>query len=495
MLNFTPADLTQLADHGLSATEAERQLAQLRSGQQWTRLARPCTVGDGIRELPADLQEVLPERFALAAGAGQMTRFVPASGAATRMFQSLQAPADNAAVLRRFLAELELFPFAPALAAVLARAGRDLESVRRAGDLPTLLTALLDANGLNYAHLPKGLLAFHRAGTEVRTAFIEHLAEAAQLVGAGNPAALHFTVSPEHLALFASHLAEWRGDLERRYGSPFEVRFSVQHPATDTLALGPNEAPLRAANGRLLLRPGGHGSLLANLAALEAEIVLIRNIDNVVPDERKGDNLLWDRLLCGLLLELMDVQRELLSQLQRTPDDATVRRWGMLFLRGELGMELPADDLGSTELAALLDRPLRVCGMVKNSGEPGGGPFWVRGSDGTLSRQIVEASQVDRADPEQAAILSAASHFNPVDMVCCLRDGSDRPYDLQRFVDHGTAIVTSKTQNGQPIRILERPGLWNGAMAGWHTVFVELPASTFNPVKTVFDLLRPAHQP
>lgn len=494
-MNFTPADLAQLADHGLSAAEANRQLTQLRSGQQWTRLARPCTVGDGIRELPAELHEVLQERFNLAAAAGQLTRFVPASGAATRMFQPLQAPADNGAALRRLLAELDLFPFTPALAAILARTGRDLETVRGEGDLPALLAALLDAHGLNYAHLPKGLLAFHRVGTEVRTAFIEHLAEAAQLVGAGNPAALHFTISPEHLPLFESHLAEWRGALARHYGTAFAVRFSVQDPATDTIALGPDEAPLRDTDGHLLLRPGGHGSLLANLAALDAEIVLIRNIDNVVPDVRKGDNLLWDRLLGGLLLELTDVQRELLAQLQRTPDDAAVRRWGTLFLRGELGVELPGNDLESTELAALLDRPLRVCGMVKNSGEPGGGPFWVRGSDGTLSRQIVEASQVDRNDPEQAAILSAATHFNPVDMVCCLRDGNGRPYDLQRFVDHDTAIVTSKTQNGQPIRILERPGLWNGAMAGWLTVFVELPASTFNPVKTVFDLLRPAHQP
>ncbi|NJC88528.1 MAG: DUF4301 family protein [Desulfuromonas sp.] len=493
--DFPPADLTQLALHGIPAAEAERQLMQLRGGQQWLCLERPCTVGDGIRQIPVDLHEVLQERFALAAGDGLVARFVPASGAATRMFQPLQTASGDGGEPRRFLAELDRFPFTPALAATLSRTGHALEAARRRADLATLRAALLEAHGLDYARLPKGLLAFHRAGDEVRTAFVEHLAEAAQLVGAGHPARLHFTVSPEHLPLFERHLAEWRGELERCYGASFEVLFSIQDPATDTLALASDQAPLRDADGRLLLRPGGHGALLTNLAALDAEVVLIRNIDNVVPDARKGDNLLWDRLLGGLLLELVDVQRALLEQLQRTPGDAAVRRWGTLFLRGELGVNLPDHDLTSVELTVLLDRPLRVCGMVKNSGEPGGGPFWVRGRDGALSRQIVESSQVDRDDPEQAATLAAATHFNPVDMACCLRDGSGYRYDLARFIDHAAAIVTTKVQSGQPIRILERPGLWNGAMAGWLTVFVELPASTFNPVKTVFDLLRPAHQP
>lgn len=492
MPDFSPADFAQLAEHGIPAAEAERQLARLRHGQTWTRLVRPCSVGDGIRQIPADLYEVLQERFALAAEAGLVTRFVPASGAATRMFQPLQATGSD---LQRFLADLDRFPFTPALAALLSRDGHDLEAARRSGDLPTLLAALLDAGGLDYARLPKGLLAFHRSGTEVRTAFVEHLAETARLVGAGHVARLHLTVSPEHLGLFDRQLAEWRGILEQRYDVAFAVGFSVQDPATDTLALAADGVPLRAADGRLQLRPGGHGALLANLAVLAAEVVLIRNIDNVVPDARKGDNLLWSRLLGGLLLELADVQRDLLEQLRAAPDDAAVRRVGTLFLRGELGMDLPEETLGSAELAVLLDRPLRVCGMVRNSGEPGGGPFWVQGADGRISRQIVEASQVDRDDPEQAAILAAATHFNPVDMACMLRDGNGCRYDLERFVDQAAAIVTTKVQDGQAIRILERPGLWNGAMAGWHTVFVEMPECTFNPVKTVFDLLRPAHQP
>lgn len=489
---LSPADIAQLAAHGIPAAEARRQLARLRAGQHWTRLERPCTPGDGIRVIPADQHAELVARFALAAAAGAVTRFVPASGAATRMFQPLYGAGDGPG---RFLAELDRFPFRAELAAVLADAGGDLAGTRRAGDLPRLLDALLAPDGLDYARRPKGLLPFHCCDGEIRSAFVEHLAEAAQLAGAGNTARLHFTVSPEHRPLFEAQLERWRAPLEQRYGARLAVSFSVQQPATDTLALGADGTALRDAAGRLLLRPGGHGALLANLAALDAEVVLIRNIDNVVPDRGKGANLLWDRLLGGLLLELADAQRAVLDELRRTPEDAAVRRWALAFLRGELGADLPADDLDAAALAALLDRPLRVCGMVANSGEPGGGPFWVRDASGRLSRQIVEASQIDRDDPAQGTLLAAATHFNPVDMACLLRDGRGRRYALEPLVDQAAAIVTAKAQNGRELRILERPGLWNGAMAGWHTVFVELPENTFNPVKTLFDLLRPAHQP
>jgi hypothetical protein len=494
-MSFSPADLAQLADHGLSPGEAERQLAQLRGGQQWTRLARPCTRGDGIRQIPAARQDTLLARFMAAAAEGRVTRFVPASGAATRMFQPLQVTAGDGCELEHFLSAYELFPFATVLSAELTRHGCDPEAARRAADLPRLLSALLEPGGLDYAHLPKALLPFHRLDGETRTAFVEHLAETAQLVGPGNQARLHFTVSPEHQPLFARHLASWQGLLERRYGCHFAITFSVQQSATDTLALGPDGQPLRDADGRLLLRPGGHGALLANLAGLEGDVILIRNIDNVVPDRRKADNLLWDRLLGGLLLELVDSQRALLALLECRPGDAETCLRARAFLRSELGMAVPDGDVDDARLGDLLDRPLRVCGMVINHGEPGGGPFWVCGQEDQLSRQIVEAAQIDRSDPSQVAILGAATHFNPVIMACALRDCHGRPHELAQFVDQGAAIVTGKVQNGQAIRILERPGLWNGGMAGWHTVFVELPESTFNPVKTVFDLLRPAHQP
>lgn len=489
---LNPADLAQLIDHGISPQEAQNQLARLRSGQTWTVLERPCTPGDGLRQLAPALHPPLLARFAGAAKAGRVTRFVPASGAATRMFQPLMAPQDHE--LTRFLAELERFPFREQLEVILARSGENLAALRDAGDLPRLLAALLEPHGLDYARLPKGLLAFHRSGGEVRTAFVEQLAETAQLVGANHPARLHLTVSPEHQALFARQLEEWRVPLDRRYSASLEVSFSAQSAATDTLALGSDAAPLRDSEGRLVLRPGGHGALLTNLAAIDADAVLIRNIDNVVPDPRKADNLLWDRLLGGLLLELADRRQEVLDRLHRHPADAAACQAAVSLLGEEFGMALPPT-VAAAELIDRLDRPMRVCGMVGNQGEPGGGPFWVRGGDGASSRQIVETAQIDRNAPRQGEILAAATHFNPVDMACALRDGHGRPYDLERFVDHSAAIVTSKVQNGQPIRILERPGLWNGGMAGWLTVFVEIPASTFNPVKTVFDLLRPAHQP
>jgi hypothetical protein len=369
-----------------------------------------------------------------------------------------------------------------------------VESVRRTGDLPRLLAALLESHGLDYARLPKGLLPFHQSGVEIRSAFVEHLIETALLAGTGHPARLHLTVSPEHRPLFEQQLEAWREPLAHRYAAPLAVNFSVQQAATDTLALGPDGAPLRDPDGRLVLRPGGHGALLGNLAGLDADFALIRNIDNVVPDARKADNLLWDRLLGGLLLELQGRQQALVGQLQTGPADCAIRQEVIRFLGEEFGVVVPGET-ATAQLMDRLDRPLRVCGMVKNSGEPGGGPFWVRGSDGRVSRQIVEAAQVERDDPAQAGLLAAATHFNPVDMACTLRDGHGSPYALERFVDQGTALVTTKVQNGQPVRILERPGLWNGGMAGWLTVFVELPASTFNPVKSVFDLLRPAHQP
>lgn len=492
-MNFSPADLAQLAEHGIAPAEAERQLAQLRDGQTRLCLARPCTLGDGICALPADRHPALFERFAAAAAAGRVTRFVPASGAATRMFQPLLGGDPEA--LQRFLAELDHFPFAAELAEALARRGREPAGAHRADDLPLLLATLLTAPGLDYGRLPKGLLSFHRSGDEVRTAFAEHLAETALLVGAGNRARLHCSISAEHRALFEQHLASRRGGVEERYAAPLEVTFSVQQPATDTLALAADGMPLRDADGRLVLRPGGHGALLTNLAALAGDVVLIRNIDNVVPDRRKAANLHWDRLLAGLLLELTASQQVLLDELRHHPGDGTVQQRVRTFLSDQLGMELAGTDTAAEQLAAKLDRPLRVCGMVANCGEPGGGPFWVRGRDGGISRQIVEAAQVDCSDPQQAAILAAATHFNPVDMACSLRDGRGQTYPLERFVDPAAAIVTSKSQNGQPIRILERPGLWNGGMAGWHTLFVELPGTTFNPVKTIFDLLRPAHQP
>jgi hypothetical protein len=395
--------------------------------------------------------------------------------------------------LRRFLDKLTSFAFYPDLQKALAEDGYDLQQALNERDLELIIRYLLEPCGLSYAHLPKGLLAFHSAVDGARTPFVEHLAEAALLNGLDGGVFLHFTVSAEHLALFKAQLGAWRTTLEETYGCHFEVSYSTQKASTDTLALDASGQPLHDARGKLVLRPGGHGALIENLNDLAGDIILIRNIDNVVPDSLKETNLSWSRLLTGYLLELQEEQHALLKALDEQPNDPIVRELVICFLAERLQTKVSLTD-NSKDLLERLDRPLRVCGMVANSGEPGGGPFWVRDAQGRVTRQIVEGAQIDKSAPDQANILARSTHFNPVDMVCGISDWRGRPYDLTRFVDEEAVIITAKKQDGKGLRALELPGLWNGAMAGWHTIFVEIPPEAFNPVKTVFDLLRPAHQ-
>lgn len=456
---LTPRDLAELAARGISEAEAERQLALLRHPPRALRLVRPATVGDGILRLDPERQAALADLGRAAALAGRISRFVPASGAASRMFASLlavrrgEANDEDREVLAIVLAGLDRLPFA---AELRAEAGDAAWAAARAGDPLPVLAALLDPERLAYGDRPKGLVPFHRENGRVRAPFEEHLAEAAEhgRDDAGR-ARLHFTVAPEHRAAFEHRWESARSALERLEGARFEVGFSEQSPATDTLATTPGGEPFRRADGRLLLRPGGHGALLGNLAGSGGDLIVIKNVDNVLPRGRRNLVLRWKAILVGLLAELLD-----------RPDT-------------------PAD------------RPVRVCAVVAHRGEPGGGPFWVEGRDGRVSLQIVETSQVDRSAPGQAEVLAASTHFNPVDMVVRVRDRENRPFPLisETFVDDQAAFVAPKTHEGSPLLALERPGLWNGGMSGWTTVFVEVPAATFAPVKTVVDLLRPEHQP
>lgn len=440
-----------MAGLGLSEKEVRRQLALFESPPPPVRLDRPATVGDGIVRLDEERQTALVAVFDSAMRRGVATKMVPASGAASRMFHGLDDPAGED--VRRLLARLDEFPFAEALAEAAHRAGHDL----RVPDPRAVLDLLLDERGLGYATLPKGVIPFHRYPDHrgVRTAFEEHLVEAAGYTrDAEGRCRLHFTVPPENEARFEELLATRGRELEARLGVRFEVGFSHQEHATDTIAVTPDNELFRQDDGSLLFRPGGHGALIENLDALGragADLVFVKNIDNVVPDDRKPTGIHWKKVLGGLLLELR-------------------------------GGETPPD------------RPLRVCGMVRNQGEPGGGPFWVRSEDGELSLQIVELSQIDTRDSEQREIVARATHFNPVDLVCALRDPRGEPWDLHRFIDENTVFIAEKSHQGRPLKALERPGLWNGAMAGWNTVFVEVPLETFAPVKTVFDLLRPEHR-
>jgi hypothetical protein len=509
-MNFSTDDLKQLKALKIDPSNAAHQITCLRTGPVSIKLVRPCSPSDGIIQIQPDAHNYLNRAFSAAAAASRLCRFVPASGAASRMFSQLHAErsvieacrsrqaepqADQAVIdLRRFLDELSSFAFYPDLKSSLTEDGHDLQQAIDARDLTLIIRYLLEPCGLAYARLPKGLLAFHAAVDGARTPFIEHLAEAALLNDLDGTVTLHFTVSEEHLALFKAQLAAWRKTLEESYGCYYDVTYSTQKPSTDTLALDATGRPLRNSKGELLLRPGGHGALLENLNDLAGDIILIRNIDNVVSDTHKQTNLVWTRLLTGYLLEVQEEQHALLKALHEQPDDPMIRELVISFLADRLQEEVFLTDDSKT-LIGRLDRPLRVCGMVVNSGEPGGGPFWVRDARGRVTKQIVEGAQIDQNDSIQAGIMNRATHFNPVDMVCGVSDWRGRPYDLTRFVDEEAVIVTSKKQNGQEIRVLERPGLWNGGMAEWHSLFVEIPPEAFNPVKTVFDLLRPAHQP
>jgi len=498
-MNFSTEDLNQLKQLGIDPAKAACQIKLLRTGQIDIKLERPCVAGDGIVQIRSEAHARLNRAFEKASAAGRLLRFVPASGAASRMFKQLRKARSEEtgrqveADLQHFLDHLGKFAFYPDLQKAMAEDGQDLIRAVADRDLALITSYLLDPCGLSYALLPKGLLAFHTAVDGARTPFIEHLAEAALLSGLDSDIDLHFTVSPEHLSLFRAQLSAWLKTLEDTYGCHFGVTYSEQKPSTGTLVLDDSGQPLRDANGQLVLRHGGHGALVENLNDLAADILLMRNIDNVVPDARKQANLTWTRLLTGYLLEIQEEQHALLKALQGQLDDPMIRELVISFLADRLQTEVSLDS-DNQALIKELDRPIRVCGMVPNSGEPGGGPFWVRDEQGRMTRQIIEAAQIDKNDPGQAAILSNATHFNPVDMVCGVRDWRGRPYDLTRFVDDNAVIITNKHQGGRDLRVLELPGLWNGGMAGWHTLFVEISPEAFNPVKTVFDLLRPAHQ-
>jgi hypothetical protein len=382
----------------------------------------------------------------------------------------------------------------------MAQQGLDFDTQAAQGQCADILAYLLTPRGLDYASLPKGLLQFHRYPDHCRTPFEEHLVEAAAYTQDHQGVArLHLTVTPEHQAAFTAHLAAIRHRYERN-GVRFDVTFSTQHPATDTIAVDMHNQPFRDQHGHLLFRPAGHGALLENLQALQGDIVFIKNIDNVVPDRLKAETYLYKRALGGYLIDIQNQVFAYLRQLAAPPvSDQTLARI-FAFARHTLSIVPPAAMEQQTPaekiayLQTVLNRPIRVCGMVQNVGEPGGGPFWVQHTDGAQSLQIVEMSQVDMHHAAQKDIVARATHFNPVDLVCGVRDYTGKPFHLMAFTDPNTGFISVKSHDGRELKALELPGLWNGAMANWNTLFVEVPLSTFNPVKTVLDLLRPQHQ-
>lgn len=484
---FTEQDLKQIAAHGLSLCEVEQQIDNFRKGFPYLNIKSSATVGNGICAIDEAAAEELRAEYRAAANNLKVEKFVPASGAATRMFKDLFAYVNEGEmnpVVEKVEANLDKFAFAEELAKI----------VPEGASLPEIISAII-GEGLEYGTKPKGLVLFHRYQTgAARTAFEEHLVEGAMYAACNGVVNIHFTVSPEHMEGFRSLFESVKEYYEGRYDVRYNISMSVQKSSTDTIAVNPDCTPFRNDKGELLFRPAGHGALIENLNDIDADIIFIKTIDNVAPDARKGDTIKYKEILAGMLVA---TQRKIYAHLEALEAGTADVEEVVAFVENDLCVRLPEGVKSGEEaqlkevLAGLLDRPLRVCGMVRNEGEPGGGPFWAEGADGVVSLQIAESSQIS---PEQKHLMAEATHFNPVDIVCGTKNRKGEKYDFKKYVDPATGFISSKSSAGRTLLAQELPGLWNGAMASWNTLFVEVPITTFSPIKVVTDLLRPEHQ-
>ena len=505
---LTQEDKDLLAKKGISEQQIAEQLACFEKGFPFLKLFAAASVENrGIMLAGEEAQKTyLAAWDAYKEGDKKIVKFVPASGAASRMFKNMfeflgadyDVPTTD--FEKKFFNNIKNFAFYADLdAACVKNNGKGIEALISEGNYKAVVANLLESAGLNYGALPKGLLKFHKYEDGVRTPLEEHLVEGAlYAAGKSGEVNVHFTVSTEHRELFAKLVDEKVAQYAAKYGVKYNISFSEQKPSTDTVAVDMENKPFRD-NGKLLFRPGGHGALIENLNDLDADIVFIKNIDNVVPDRLKGDTVTYKKLLAGVLVTLQKQAFEYLQLLDsghyRHDELENIIR----FIQQQLHCR--KDDIKDMEDADLviylrkkLNRPMRVCGMVKNVGEPGGGPFLAYNPDGTVSLQILESSQIDMNDPEKKAMFEKGTHFNPVDLVCAVRDYKGNKFNLVNYVDKATGFISYKSKGGKELKALELPGLWNGSMSDWSTVFVEVPLSTFNPVKTVNDLLRDQHQ-
>ena len=473
MHEFTPNDIAQIQNHGLSMDVVQGQLADFVNGFSYSDIVRAAVIGDGVREM-------LGDEYAQYCDAHRdeykIVKFVPASGAATRMFKDLFEFLSSGQVNKTtqiVLDNLEKFAF-----------WDDLQAVLPANpDAHDIIECLITERGLNYGAMPKALLQFHKYKDANRTALAEHLVEGAQYAAANGVVNIHFTVSPEHIAGFDDLLAKIVSEYESVFGVKYDISKSVQKASTDTIAVNLDNTPFRNDDGTLLFRPAGHGALIENLNDIDGDLIFIKNVDNVCPDGARNSTIAHKKRLAGLAMQLQARIFEYMRALDAgTADTDEI----VAFINSNLGIVV---DSGA-DLRAILNRPLRVCGIIKNTGEPGGGPFWVRGADGVLSLQIVEPGQIA---PENISILKEGEFFSPTDLVCMTRDYMGNKFDLIKYVDSTAGFISEKSKNGRALRAMERPGLWNGAMAKWNTVFVETPLDTFTPVKVISDLLGAGH--
>jgi hypothetical protein len=512
---FNDRDLIQIKERGSDVAIILQQIKNFKNGFPFANLLRPATIDDGINRFSENEINELVAFYDRHGSELSVIKFVPASGAASRMFQVLYSYLEDAKnpdleialfekdkgfnSVNNFISHLKSFAFFHDLKKALADQNFELEIKLEKHEFSPIIDYLLNDKGLGYGKMPKGLLKFHNYPGKNRMAFEEHIVEAANYASSGSKLAyIHFTVSPEHLNRFKASVEQVKVEYEKQFGLSFNISFSLQKSSTDTLAVDLENKPFRE-NGQLIFRPGGHGALIENLNDLDADLVFIKNIDNVVPDRLKASTTQYKKAIGGLLLKFRKSIFDFLIELNGEISDDQCNRI-VEFSKNNLNLEIPEEfhGLSLTQKKAFLmnflNRPIRVCGMVKNEGEPGGGPFWVKNSRGSVGLQIVESSQVNANDKEQMNILKSATHFNPVDLVCGIKDYKGNRFDLHKFIDPETGFISQKSKDGKTLKAQELPGLWNGAMADWITIFVEVPVITFNPVKTVNDLLRPQHQ-
>lgn len=476
---FTEQDLKQIAAHGLTVEAVERQIENFRRGFPSLQVVSAASPADGIVVLTPEQAAEYAAKYEGRDASVTVAKFVPASGAATRMFKELFEFVNEdkrGKGIDTLLQNIEKFAFYPELKEVVA----DFS------DEKAVVSAIIK-QGLGYGSLPKGLVTFHAYENGARKAVEEHLVEGALYGAADGVVRLHFTVSPEHEGAFRALLAERTAKYEAMFGVKYDISFSQQKSSTDTIAVNPDNTPFRTDSGELLFRPAGHGALLENLNEIDASIIFVKNIDNVTTDALRADTVLYKKALAGLLLEL---QNETFAQLAALKSGSVDLAAVAAFVQDKLCVKLP-ENYDVALLEKLLSRPIRVCGMVRNEGEPGGGPFWVANADGTQTLQIAESSQIAAEDMH---LMKDATHFNPVDLVCGVYAADGKKYNLLDYTDPATGFISSKSSGGRDLRAQELPGLWNGAMADWSTIFVDVPISTFSPVKVVQDLLRPQHQ-
>lgn len=505
---LTQKDRELLAEKHITEDVLNHQLNQFKTGFPFLKLAGAAAPGNGIVVTDAAQQTYhLQSWDKYLDGGHKVLKFVPASGAASRMFKNLfefldgDSDTPDTDFMRKFFDGIEHFAFYEALTdACVVNEGKTIEDLVADGNYKAVVDCLLGEYGLGYGQLPKGLLQFHAYDDSVRTPLEEHLVEGALYAsGRDGRVNVHFTVSPEHRPLFEDLVKTRVGEYEQKYGVKYDVTFSEQKSSTDTVAVTPDNEPFRNDDGSLLFRPAGHGALIENLNDLDADIIFVKNIDNVVPDRLKEPTVKFKKVIAGLLVETQKKAFDFIRLLDSgnyTHDDIeNIIR----FMRDTLCIRNPQlKNMEDTELVIYLknklNRPMRVCGMVRNVGEPGGGPFLAYNADGTISPQILESVQIDTGNAEYVEMFKSGTHFNPVDIVCAVKDYKGESFDLTKYVDPATGFISSKSKNGKELKALELPGLWNGSMSDWNTIFVEVPLDTFNPVKTVNDLLREQHQ-